>query len=145
MENKEKKETRRQYLKINAIDPFSGKTCTVQISYIKLQSIKKRGLGEIKYAKYTVPYILQHPTSIFEGLCLDEDEDARGYGWRCYCGIPEKDYSVSGEELEPRENRVFVVFVNNENVAYNWGWVKCDPIDHNLPINHETRFKRNIL
>ena len=139
------KTTRRQYLEVNAVEPISGQTQIVQISYNRLQSMKKRSMGEIKCARFTVPYILQHPTAVFEGLCLEEDEDARGYGWRCYCGIPENDYSIDGKELETRSNRVFVVFVNTENVAYNWRWIKCDPTDSRLPINHETRFKKRCL
>lgn len=138
-------ETRRQYLEISAIEPISGQTHTVLISYDRLHSVKKRGMGEIMCARYTVPYILQHPAAVFEGLCLDEDEDVRGYGWRCYSGIPEHDYSNDGQELEPRFDRVFVVFVNTGFVAYNWRWLKCDSIDRRLPINHETRFKRKVL
>ncbi len=137
--------TRREFLEISAVEPKSGKTQTIQISYNRLHNIKKRGMGEIKCACYTVPYILQHPTSIFEGLCLDEDEDARGYGWRCYCGIPEHDYSVDGQELLSRSDRVFLVFVNDESVAYNWVWVKCDESDSKLPINYEIRFKKRLL
>ncbi len=145
MEDTGNEETRRQNLEVNAIEPISGKTQTIQISYRRLHNIAKRGMGEIKCAKFTIPYILQHPTSVFEGLCLDEDEDTRGYGWRCYCGIPENDYSRDGEELEPRDNRIFVVFVNTENVAYNWHWIKCDPSHINLPINYKTRFKKRLL
>lgn len=146
MEEQEKAGTQRQYLEICAIDPISGKTTQpIQISYNRLHNIKKKGIGEVKCAGFTVPYILQHPTQIFEGLCLEVDEDARGYGWRCYCGIPKCDYSVDGKELDPRNNRVFLVFVNAENVAYNWRWEKCDPTDDKLPINYKTRFKKGLL
>ena len=146
MDERTNTETRRQYLEINVVEPISGQTQTVLISYDRLHnSIKKRGMGEIMCAGHTVPHVLQNPTAVFERLCLDDDEDTRGYGWRCYSGIPEHDYSIDGRELEPRSDRVFVVFVNTEFVAYNWRWVKCDPFDSRLPIKHKTRFKRKLL
>lgn len=145
MDDAGKAHTRREYLKVSAINPDTGKTIIVQISYDRLHNIAKRGKGEIECARYTVPYILQHPTAIFKGLCLEEDEDARGYGWRCYCGIPEHDYSLDGQELPPRSNKVFLVFVNDELVAYNWVWVKCDEFHNELPIDYKTRFKEKLL
>lgn len=145
MEKQERTDTRRQYLEIEAIEPETGKTYTVQISYNRLHNVAERGLGEIECVRYTVPYILQHPTAIFEGLCYESDESARGYGWRCYCGIPQNDYTIEGQKVETRQNRVFLVFLNDEKVAYNWVWVKCDEFDSNLPINHSNRFKKRLL
>ena len=145
MGERENIETRRQYLKVRAIDPDSGRSITVLISHYRLHEIKKRGVGAVMEAGFTVPYILQHPTAIFEGLCRDDDEDARGYGWRCYCGIPTCDFGIDGQELGTRPNKVFVVFVTDDFVAYNWRWLKCDPSDSKLPINHKTRFKRSCL
>lgn len=142
----EPEKSRREGLEIEAVDPVTGKMLSVIISYDRLHFIKKQGNGAIMLARYAVPYILQRPVQVFEGLRLDEDEDPRGVGWRCYCGIPEHDFSVvDGAELPPRENRVFLVFVNIDKVAYNWAWVKCDEHDHRLPINHKTRFKKPLL
>jgi hypothetical protein len=145
MDEAKKTQTRREGLEISAIDPISGKMLSVIVSYDRLHFIKKQGRGAIMHAGNTVPYILQHPTAIFEGLCFDEDEDMRGVGWRCFCGIPEYDYSVSGEELPSRPNRVFLVFVNIERIAYNWSWVKCDENDKKLPTNYEIRFKKRLI
>jgi len=40
---------------------------------------------------------------------------------------------------------VYLVFVNEEGVAYNWRWEKCDADDLTLPIDHATRFRKRIL
>lgn len=145
MDHFDKAQTRRSFLEIEALEPSSGRTETVLISYDRLQAVKKRGLGEILCAAKTVPEVLQCPTAVFEGLCSDEDEDYRGVGWRCYCGIPKHDYSFEGHELSPRPKRVFLVFVNVERVAYNWRWEKCDETDDNLPINYQNRFKTRCI
>ena len=92
-----------------------------------------------------MPMILEKPTAIFEGLRRDEDEDRWGYGWRCYCGQPEHAYRSDGSLAPPYPGQVYLVFVNDEQVAYNWRWERADPDNPRLPIGHETRFKQKLL
>ena len=92
-----------------------------------------------------MPVILQHPTAMFSGLRWDEDEDRRGYGWRCYCGIPEHSFRPDGSERRPYPNQVYLVFVNDQRIAYNWRWEQEDPDDPALPVGHETRFRQRLL
>ena len=84
-----RKDTRRDYLTIRAVNPDDGKTCEVLISFDRMQAVGRRSMGHAKECGYIVPAILQKPTAIFEGLRRDEDDDSKGVGWRCYCGIPE--------------------------------------------------------
>lgn len=92
-----------------------------------------------------MPMILQKPTAIFEGLRRDEDEDRGGYGWRCYCGVPAQSYRSDGTAVPPYHSQVYLVFVNDERVAYNWRWEKADPDNPKLPLGYETRFKQRLL
>ncbi len=138
-------ESRRKYLTLEAVDPLTGSTCEVLISYDRMQAVARRSMGHAKECGFIVPMMLQKPTAIFEGLRQDEDEDRRGYGWRCYCGIPEYAYHADGTERQPYRGQVYLVFVNDERVAYNWRWERADPDDPNLPENHDTRFKRRLL
>ena len=85
------------------------------------------------------------PTAVFEGLRRDEDEEPKGVGWRCYCGVPDCSYRRDGTETAPYPNRVYLVFVNDEGVAYNWRWEKADTDKAKLPVDHLTRFKRQLL
>ena len=87
--------------------------------------------------------ILQKPTAIFEGL--RRDEDRRGFGWRCYCGQPEQSYRSDGSSAPHYHGQVYLVFVNDERVAYNWRWEKADPDNLKLPIGHEARSKQKLL
>jgi len=97
-----KRNSRRQYLTLQALNPIDGKlTAEVQISFDRMQTVGRRSLGHAKECGFTVPVILQKPTAIFEGLTQDEDEDRRGYGWRCYCGIPESSYRSDGTPRPP--------------------------------------------
>ena len=109
------------------------------------QTVARRGMGHAKECAYTVPMILLRPTAIFQGLREDEDEDVRGTGWRCYCGVPEKAYRPDGTERPPYPEQVFLVFVNEDRVAYNWRWESADPDDLDLPENHNARFKTRLL
>jgi len=139
-------ETRREYLTVQAIDPQSGKLIDLFMSHRRIQFMAGLGQGRILEAAYTVPEALQKPTEIFEGLCRQDDEPKdskiRGIGWRCYCGVPSVRYSRNGDELSVRDGEVFVVFVTDDKVVYLWDWVKCDPTDRRLPIDHENRFKK---
>ncbi len=102
-------------------------------------------MGHAKECAYVVPMILQQPTAVFEGLRRDEDEDRTGYGWRCYCGIPERAYSADGTAMRPYPGQVYLVFVNDEGVAYNWRWEPADPEDPRLPAGYQDRFRRQLL
>jgi hypothetical protein len=138
-------ESRRKYLTLEAVDPVTGLTCEVLVSYDRMQAVARRSIGQAKECGHLVPMILQKPTAIFEGLRRDEDEDRRGFGWRCYCGLPERAYRVDGTERPPYPSQVYLVFVNDEHVAYNWRWEPADADNPRLPENYQQRFKRNLL
>jgi hypothetical protein len=89
----------------------------VQISYERLHAIAKRSAGQIKEAAELVPHVLQCRGPVFEGLSSDADEDVRGTGWRCYCGLPDRSYSPDGDKRPPRRGQVYLVFVNEDRVA----------------------------
>lgn len=137
--------TRRENLLLEAVDGSTGKNCIVQISYGRLMALAKRGKGFTLEAAETLPEVLLRPTAIFEGLCSNDDEDARGFGWRCYCGIPSVRYRTDGGQIPVPENRVFLAFVNTEKVVYNWRWEPTDGDRRDLPIDHQSRFKRNLI
>src|SRR5437899_8175899 len=142
----EGRESRREYLILQALHPATRKlTAQVQISYDRMQTVGRRSLGHAKECGYIVPAILQRPTAIFEGLRRDEDEDSRGVGWRCYCGVPDHSYRRDGTEAAPYANQVYLVFINDEGVAYNWRWEKADLDQPNLPVDYQTRFKKQLL
>ncbi|MBI1915715.1 MAG: hypothetical protein HYS12_13430 [Planctomycetes bacterium] len=134
---------RREKLIIEAFDPPDG-VCEVQLSYARLQTVAKRSQGHAKECCFIVPFILQNPTAVFEGLMRDEDEDRQTVGWRCYCGIPKCSYNRDGVEGRAYSRQVYLVFVNDERVAYNWRWEEADEEDRTLPANHQTRFKRRL-
>jgi hypothetical protein len=142
----ERKESRRQYLTLQALDPVTRKpNAEIQISYDRMQTVGRRSLGHAKECGYIVPAILQQPRAVFEGLRRDEDEDPRGVGWRCYCGIPDRSYRRDGTEAAAYPQQVYLVFVNEEGVAYNWRWEKADPDNPNLPIGDQDRFQKQLL
>lgn len=66
-------ESRRRYLTIAAIDPVTRSGCEVLISFDRMQSVARRSLAHAKECGLIVPFILQQPTAVFEGLRQDED------------------------------------------------------------------------
>lgn len=141
----DKEGSRRKFLTIATIDPVEGSTAEVLISYDRMQTVGRRSMAHAKECGYIVPMILQHPTAVFEGLREEQDEDRRGVGWRCYCGIPEHAFHSDGTERPVYPGQVYLVFVNEERVAYNWRWEKADPDDPKLPQNHASRFRMRLL
>lgn len=137
--------SRRKYLTLQAIDPVDRSMTVVQVSFDRMQTVGRRSMGHAKECGLIVPMILQQPTAVFEGLRQDEDEDQRGVGWRCYCGIPEHAYHSDGTSRSPYPGHVYLVFVNDDAVAYNWRWEKADSDDPQLPQNHLARFRTRLL
>lgn len=138
--------SRRQYLTLQAIDPKDGTlTAEIMVSFDRMQAVARRSLGHAKECGHIIPAILDRPSAIFEGLRRDEDEDRKGFGWRCYCGIPTNSYHHDGSEGCPYPGQVYLVFINDECVAYNWRWEKADPDNLCLPIDHATRFQKQLL
>lgn len=135
---------RRDGLTFDAYNPIGDGPCRVQISLDRLRAVAKRGAGAILECRNIVPHILAHPTAIFEGLRRDEEEDRWGYGWRCYCGLPTVAYRTNGTEINPYPRQVYLVFVNDGFIAYNWRWEYGDPEDLELPADHPARFTRRL-
>jgi hypothetical protein len=138
-----KDESRRTYLKLKARRPEGGE-CEIQISFERMQAVGRRSMGHAKEAAYLLPLVLHSPTAVFEGLRRDEDEDRQGYGWRCYCGVPDRAYQSDGSQRPPYRGQVYLVFVNDEGVAYNWRWENADPDHPGLPENHSVRFQHRL-
>jgi len=139
-------EKRRDGITLTAVEPKDGTmSCRIFISHGRLQTVASRGPGLVKECAFIVPQILSAPTCIFEGLRWEEDEDRWGYGWRCYCGLPTQAFRRDGTSISPHTGRVYLVFVNDEAVAYNWRWENADPDNLKLPLNHEIRFKQRLL
>lgn len=142
----ENNDSRRRHLAMQAVNPNDGTlTAEVLIAYDRMQTVGKRSMGHAKECGIIVPMILQKPTAIFEGLTHDEDEDRRGVGWRCYCGIPDESYRADGTPRPAYAGQVYLVFVNEDRIAYNWRWEKADPDNPNLPIGHATRSRKKLL
>lgn len=141
-------ETRREGLSVQAIDPFDGTQYELTIRHERIQAMRLRGKGAIQEAAYLVEYVLQHPRAIFRGLRRDEDEprhEGDGTGWLCYCAIPPRAYDRDGNEIPPYRRKVYLVFVTDEEIVYNWRWDQADADEQHLPHDHENRFRERLL
>jgi hypothetical protein len=129
---------------VEGVDPETGKTCAIIVSSARIRAAR-RSKGQLLEAARLVPGMLQRPVAVFRGLMRDSDEPHAGFGWYCYCGVPDVAYSQDGTPRPPRPNRVFLVFVNEEKVAYNWYWAKSSPDRPDLPMDYQARFRERLL
>ena len=138
---------------VTAVNPKGRDKPDLKLTYsqTKVSHVRNLGfLGAIKEAVELVPFTLEYPSAIFEGLRPPDDKHSgESPGWLCYCSRPPYDYKKSGEECAPAPNKVFLVFVNEEQIIFNWRWENAD-IDafcnkEYLPENYENRFRKRVL
>ena len=89
---------------------------------------------------------------MFQGIRFDEDEKHSGDspGWLCYCCRPPYDFANDGEPCDVPPYQVFLVFVNEDGIVYDWRWDKADmdAFDKKqyLPMNYDNnRFQERII
>ena len=107
-------------------------------------------MGAIKEAVELVPFALEHPTAIFGGLRPPDDKHSgESPGWLCYCSRPTHDYTEAGELRNPDPGKVFLVFVNEDQIIFSWRWDYADTEalcnKEYLPVNYRVRFKERYL
>jgi hypothetical protein len=81
---------------------------------------------------------------VFQGIKRASDHAHGQFGWTCYVGRPDRCFEDDGSQFPPPPRQVFVAFVTDHDVVYNWAWVKSDPADADLPEDHGARFDRRI-
>ncbi|MGL4941966.1 MAG: hypothetical protein ACRC46_02105 [Thermoguttaceae bacterium] len=145
-------ESRRSGLECLAVNPTDGKTdLLLTLSIDKVKSLQRRANVADVYRVQLVRSVLDSPTAIFQGIRFEDDErhTCDRPGWLCYCGLPTKDYTSSGAEINPPPKKVFLAFVNDEHIVYNWGWERAD-LDAwesglYFPKEHRRRFQERVL
>jgi len=137
--------TRRGALAFMGVDPATGRQRPIQLDHDKLKDLPRKGAGKVKEAGFIVPEVLAKPSAIFRGLKRDSDEPRHGSGWLCYVGLPSRCFEDDGRAVQPRSDRVFLVFVTDEWIAYNWYWYAADPYQPGFPQDHAERFLERLL
>ena len=143
-------DTRREALTRQALNP---KTKQLDWEFVvrheRIQGIlRKNNKADIYTVIYTLSAALREPDAIFEGLRFDDDEPRHcdNEGWLCYAYHPANRYNEYGAAYETPKNRIFLVFINDEKIVYNWAWEKADSnslaIGRYLPVDYETRFDK---
>lgn len=145
-------ESRREPLERLAINPETGKLdlmVTFDIGRIKNLARRERKADIMRAA--LVDNALAYPKAIFRGIRFEEDEQhsCSSPGWLCYCGCPPIDFRFSGEETAPPPRKVFLVFVNENKIIYDWRWELSDfdawDKGQYLPANYQNRFQEQVI
>jgi hypothetical protein len=126
---------------LDAINPSDGKTWQLFVRTRKIEAVAKRGMGAAKELAYTVPWAVKHPCAIFRGVRDEGEQD-----WLCYVAAPSQAYDYkTGDTVEAWKGEVFLVFVNDDRIIYNWRWEEADPINPKLPKDWEHRYTEKVL
>jgi len=83
--------------------------------------------------------VLEAPRAVFEGLRRAGLDSAKAY-----CGKPIATYDNDGRAYPAPEGMVYVVYTDRDGAIFDWDWVKADPHDLSLPLEHATRFARRV-
>ena len=133
--------TPRDCYPVNAIDPTTGLARVVFVRVKKAQATARAGMGATRELAFTVPFALQNPTAIFRGV-REEGESQ----WLCYCSVPADAYDFKTHNKRGAwPGQVFLVFVDDDGIVYNWRWEKAHPEDAKLPTDFENRFEQKVL
>ncbi len=126
---------------VEAIKPADGRRWDVFLRQSKITATAKRGMGAAKELAYSVPWVLQNPTAIFRGV-----REVGESQWLCYVGEPPDAYNYkTGERVRPWLGQLFLVFLDDDRIIYNWRWDKADPDDLRLPLDFAHRFEERLL
>ena len=112
-----------------------------------IERAKRLGKGGIFELAQLVTWVLLNPRKIYEGLRRDDDDDpGETDGWLCYSAAPEFAFDYETGERCSRPNRVLLVFVNKERVAYHWRWELEAPEQPGVPADcNEERFVKEKM
>jgi len=145
--------SRREKLTRLALNPDTKQLdLQVVIRDQRIQGILDRGNKADAYtAAYTLSETLKNPDAIFEGLKRDDDEP-RGSdtssGWLCYVHRPARRYNDKGGADATPNGWLFLAFVNDDQIVYNWTWEKADTNaltrGEYLPDDYEHRFAKRV-
>lgn len=106
---------RKGYESLNALDPNSQKTREAFIAKIQIEHLLKWGPATRYYEILSVAEVLEQPTSVHKGLNREGKENAL-----CYVGKPHR--FGDGWNSPGFPGMVFLVFVTDDDVIFEWRW-----------------------
>ena len=140
-----KNKQRRGYSPLDAIDPRDGKIWQVLLSDDKMDYTASRGGGAALELADTVRWALLNPSSIYRGV-RDLERDIVEDDWLCYVATPKHAYDYrTNEKVTPWNGEVFLIYVTDERILYNWYWDEADEDDIHLPNDYENRFLERLF
>jgi hypothetical protein len=140
-----KDKQRRGYSSLEAIDPNDGGRWQVLLPHGKMDYVASQGHGAVMELADTVRWALLHPRAVFRGVRELEREIAED-NWLCYVAVPGHAYDrKTGHKRPAWPGEVFMVFVTEERIVYNWYWSECDAGESHLPSDYTDRFLERVL
>lgn len=134
---------RRECTSIDAICPYCGRHWEVLVSAKLIEITGKKGRRAVLELTELVRSGLLNIENLFRGI-RDDAKSVDDDGWFCYTSKPEFSYNQTGGRTPRRANQIFVVYVTDERLVYNWAWIKCE-LGTMLPVDHSVRFKTRVF
>jgi hypothetical protein len=140
----EKEKHRRGYSSLDAVDPRDGGKWHVLLSDKKMDYVASQGHGAAMELADTVRWALLHPRALFRGV-RDLEKGIAEDNWLCYVANAGHAYDhKTGKRRAAWPGEVFLVFVTEERVLYNWYWYEADGHESHLPADYDSRFLEQV-
>lgn len=141
----------RGYQEFEGVDPRSGDIGVYRIAMARIDNIGRYHPGWKLHDLFAVASICAKPSYGFEGLRDIDDAfcskerfvDLPDPDGICVVGIPRVRITSQGKRPPP-SGYTFGVVATKRLEIWNWFWWASDPIENELPLNHQQRFDRQI-
>lgn len=121
---------------VEGIHPSGQGRCAFRIPKPVIDHFQRNGPAHRFFDVLIIPFILDSPQFIFEGLGRD------GHGGSvCYAGIPSHRYQDHDIQVPPYPGMIFLVFANRFHVIFEWRWEKLDSAT-GQPFDSTKRFTK---
>jgi hypothetical protein len=129
------------YFTERGVDPFSDgkKHRDFYISKDQIRHYMRYGPSHRFFDSLIIPYILLHPTVIFQGLKRENMEKGL-----CYSGVPTVRYINADVTAPPHPGMTFLVFADDKFRVFDWRWEKVDKSNNDYPLDSKDRFTKTI-
>jgi hypothetical protein len=134
-----------EFFSLEGVDPYlPDRTASFQVSVAMLRNLEETGIARKFLDACLIPYAVERPTVILEGLRRENYGD--GF---CYCTVPPERpfYDERGEIrlAAPPPKMIFAVYVMSSRsglLVLDWDWRRVSSVGTGIPDRWQRDFER---
>jgi len=127
------------YITVKGKNPSGKGEREFKISERRLQNVLKGATHHKFLDAYLIKEVMESPILIFKGL-----ERTNQWKGLCYIGKPENRYHDQNTTTPFPPGFLFMVFIDENSIIFDWRVEKCDPVNHKYPEKAQSRFSEQL-